>query len=302
MTQLTLQPQESSPLNVMVIDGDAIPFMIGWHHREHQDKSIVYEALDLWFRDLMLLTNSPHYCGVLAPEHGSCFRYKTYRFKPYKGNRKSADDGSDDWIKFWEPVIREYLVEKYKFSYAPKGLETDDVLSYLGWMYHEGPKNLGSFVIASPDKDLKQVPGIHLDYRKVGDEACTLVEVDFKTATYNLCMQLLCGDTTDNIAGIPGMGPVKAAKLLTEAAVDAMFPETMWMNAVKVKYNDYFGDFYGPIIYNETLSAVMLINSTHICWGDNQFYDVDALDVKNFLFHRYEVKNAIKSPFHQATQ
>ena len=40
--QLTPQRDYS---DLLIIDGDAIPFMIGWHHREHDDAEIVRRAL-----------------------------------------------------------------------------------------------------------------------------------------------------------------------------------------------------------------------------------------------------------------
>lgn len=81
------------------------------------------------------------------------------------------------------------------------GLEADDVMGILG------SRNPDTTIICSADKDMKTIP-------------CTL-DRDGKTtriseaeADYWHMMQTLTGDTTDCYAGCPGMGPVKAAKLL----------------------------------------------------------------------------------------
>ena len=66
-------------------------------------------------------------------------------------------------------------------------------------------------VIVSLDKDLKQVPGLHYNF----------VKKEFDTVTpqqglINFYTQFLVGDTSDNIRGCTGIGPVKARKAFEE--------------------------------------------------------------------------------------
>ena len=79
-------------------------------------------------------------------------------------------------------------------------------------------------------------------------------------AKYNWCMQMLMGDSADNIAGIPGMGEKKAAELLK--SVD----EIMWGTTVKRAYEKHFGPYYGPIIYAETEATVTMMTPEHPLW------------------------------------
>jgi 5'-3' exonuclease len=74
------------------------------------------------------------------------------------------------------------------------------------WQTKYGPEDS---IIISIDKDLDQIPG--LKYNWVKDVGYNITP---EQGYYNLCMQIMSGDSTDNIPGLPGIGPGKAAKAL----------------------------------------------------------------------------------------
>lgn len=115
----------------------------------------------------------------------------------YKGNRPKIDKPKHYWD------MRAYLKEKWGAQEAPLGLETDDIVAIR---LTEDPEA----ILAGIDKDLQQVPGVH--YNWVKDE---IIEVDPHTGLYNLYTQALVGDTSDNIPGVPGVGPVAARTVLS---------------------------------------------------------------------------------------
>lgn len=80
------------------------------------------------------------------------------------------------------------------------GYEADDA---LGMNQTEGA------VICSIDKDLLQIPGQH--YNFVKGLWTEITELD---GWFNFYVQLLVGDTSDNIPGCPGIGKVKAPRIL----------------------------------------------------------------------------------------
>jgi hypothetical protein len=249
---------------ILLIDGDAIPFMIGWHHREHQDIPTVHQAIDQWFKDFFTITQANKYIGVIAHDNARCFRYDLYRYKPYKGNRAGE---KEEWITFWEPVIRQHLQDKYGFVQAPEHLETDDVVAAL---------NKEERIICSPDKDMRQMTGFHMDYRKVGQEQANpfdspVVFVDHEQATYNLWKQVLTGDTTDNINGVTGMGDVKAEKLLKESQ------PFMYKTDVAAAFQKQYGPFYGPVIFEETLHTIKLMTPSHPLW-ETYGFDIEKYE------------------------
>lgn len=82
------------------------------------------------------------------------------------------------------------------------GGEADDV---LGISLTLDP----SAILATIDKDLNQIPGRHYDWDKQ-----IRYKVGEADAHFFFMRQLLMGDSTDNVPGIPGMGEKKATNLL----------------------------------------------------------------------------------------
>lgn len=125
------------------------------------------------------------------------FRYDVAKTRPYKGNRDKARRPT------YEDEIRQYIKENWD-TYTGDYEEADDLLGIAQTKY--GPE--GS-VIISIDKDLDQIPG--LKYNFMHDVRYNITE---EQAIYNFHIQLMTGDSTDNIPGLPGVGPAKAAKAL----------------------------------------------------------------------------------------
>lgn len=103
--------------------------------------------------------------------------------------------------------LKEWVKANTK-CYVRPGLEGDDVIGILA----THPKLLpGTKVIVSIDKDLKTIPGTIYNPGKD-----TLTRVSREEADYWHLFQTLTGDPTDNYKGCPGIGPVKAEKILYE--------------------------------------------------------------------------------------
>lgn len=86
-------------------------------------------------------------------------------------------------------------------------------------------------VIVAIDKDFLQIAGSHFNYKHA---ELGVLTVDADEAEFNFYAQMLCGDRSDNVAGVPGVGPVKAREILTHAA------ETR-RAAVQAAYRDCYG-------------------------------------------------------------
>ena len=86
------------------------------------------------------------------------------------------------------------------------------------------------------DKDLLQIPGLHI-YR---GKYLTIDELESVRFLYK---QILTGDSTDNIQGVPGIGPVNADKLLNNQSIINLFD--IVLNEYKRYYSDtYLIEFY----------------------------------------------------------
>lgn len=128
---------------------------------------------------------------------GETFRHRLAKTRPYKGTRKVEHRPT------YEKEIRKYIIENYSTVIADDE-EADDLMA-IG-QTRDGPENS---VIITMDKDLDQVPGLKYNWGKD-----VRYNITPEQALYNFHMQLMTGDSTDNIPGLPGIGPGKAAKAL----------------------------------------------------------------------------------------
>jgi len=100
---------------------------------------------------------------------------------------------------------KDYVREKYD-AFESDWLEADDLLGVKNTMFPD------HCCIVSVDKDLLTVPGYHWDFEKK-----EVFYVDEGLADYHFYMQTLTGDATDGYKGCPGVGPVKAKRILDKA-------------------------------------------------------------------------------------
>jgi DNA polymerase-1 len=140
------------------------------------------------------------------------FRYDIY--PQYKSNRKKTRKPLG-FLDFKSDVMEEY---NSKVIYKPN-LEADDCVGILGTQMKNG-------IIFSSDKDLLQIPGEHFIDGK-------LVEItEYEGDRFHM-MQTLMGDTVDGYPGCPGIGKVKAEKILSESGPDS---DKSWWEAVVDAY------------------------------------------------------------------
>ena len=91
------------------------------------------------------------------------------------------------------------------------GIEADDLVGILATEKNTKHQR----VIHSIDKDLKNIPGIHLEIYEENDLLCSrFVLISEQEGYRNFLEQVLVGDSSDGYKGCPGYGPVKAKKLL----------------------------------------------------------------------------------------
>jgi DNA polymerase-1 len=125
-----------------------------------------------------------------------------------------------------KPILLGTLKAHIAYAWNAKtkpNLEADDV---LGIMLTNPKLCPGEKIVVTLDKDLRTVPGLHWNPDKE-DRAGPVHE---SAADYNHLLQTLVGDKTDGYAGLPGVGPVKAAKILEYT--DAFDPALAWAAVV----------------------------------------------------------------------
>lgn len=135
------------------------------------------------------------------------------------------------------PIIRKRAVEE-GYAIESHGKEADDLIRIWAMEARERGQD---YVVCSIDKDLKCIPGKYWDLKKN-----LLIHISEFDAMHLYYAQLLKGDATDNIPGIPGVGPVKADRILAECLTEDDFQE-----AVVAAYIDFYGDdWYSYLLSN----------------------------------------------------
>ena len=187
------------------------------------------------------------------------FRHKLAKTRPYKGNRK------DGRRPTYEEEIKAYMKENYD-CYTAEDEEADDLLAI--WQTDLGPYDS---IIISLDKDLDQVPG--LKYNWVHD---VHYDIDEAKAVYNFHLQLLTGDSTDNIVGLPGIGKGKAQKALhgldTAEEQFAEVCQQYQIHSGKEDWEEYLVE-QARLVYirrkPHEMWELTLPNVAHADWGDD---------------------------------
>jgi hypothetical protein len=241
---------------IALIDGDSLIY----YEMGKPTLEEALESLDGRLHQMFEQTEATHYAGFLTS--GKCFRYAAAKTKPYKGNRKHRDKP----IIF--PAIKEYLRQHWGFTSVSE-LEADDLVS----IYH----NNENTVICSPDKDvLYQNEGKHYNYGKAEHIECTSGH-----AKTFLWKQMLMGDSTDGIQGVPKVGE-KTSEKWVNATRPLDLPEF-----VLEKYIEKFGIHSGISNFAETFKLIYILKSRNEVRKE---LDIELPTLK-YLINEVESKN-----------
>ena len=156
--------------------------------------------------------------GIVPTHFAVIFDYssKTFRndiFPEYKANRDAPPEDLRPQFGLIRKATRAFNVPCLELE----GYEADDLIATYAKQAREAD---GDVTIISSDKDLMQLIGPNvIMYDTMKDRRVGEAEVfeKFGVAPEKMIdLQSLAGDTTDNIPGVPGIGPKTAAQLLDE--------------------------------------------------------------------------------------
>ena len=178
-----------------LLDGDIILYRNAWASNNDPLGIAIArtdEMIDLILHD----TQAKTFDIYLSDDYTNNFRYQ---IDPnYKANRK------DVARPVWYKEIKDHLFDKWNAQLS-LGMEADDSLGIQQTAHTHDEDS----VICSIDKDLMQIWGAHYNFVKKEWK-----QVGYVEGTRQLYLQLLIGDTSDNVKGVDRIGPVKAGKLL----------------------------------------------------------------------------------------
>lgn len=193
---------------------------------------------------------------LMAVKHEDNFRDHIY--PEYKLQRRLSPNGSNTFV----PILRKLAVAE-DYAIEAIGREADDMLRI--WAEQARLFEI-PYVIVSIDKDLKCIPGKHYNIKK--NELTTVTEL---FATRFFYQQLMSGDPTDNVPGIPGIGHVKAEKYLYNLS-----EEDEMQSVVVEQYMNAFGSGW----YDQLLSnGKMLYIQKH----EHDYFKVSDWPIVKFL-------------------
>jgi hypothetical protein len=161
------------------------------------------------------------------------FRYTVATIKPYKGTRTSEKH------KFYYEILEHMTL--FRDCIRCNSLEADDMVS----IFHDDRT-----IVCTNDKDAKQNAGDIYNFTK---KEITTISKD--EAWENLWLQVLTGDSVDNIGGLEGIGPAKAKQILQDVPTED-YPQTILQ-----EYISKHGLIHGSDAFNENYQLIRMKTS-----------------------------------------
>ncbi len=181
--------------------------------REGLFTNAIYGFLNILER--MEKEEQPEAVCVAFDLHGPTFRHKQY--EGYKATRH----GMPEELAQQMPIMKQVLSAMNIPIYECQGWEADDVIGTIGRICGN---NDWDCVVVTGDRDSLQLIDNHTSVKlvisKQGQTTATLYDVaKFKeeygfTPEKMVDLKALMGDSSDNIPGVPGVGPKTASELL----------------------------------------------------------------------------------------
>lgn len=204
----------------------------------------------------VLQKQKPSYIGVAFDTAASTFRDEI--FQEYKATRQEMPED----IRYGVPKVKEIL-EGFNIPILEMdGYEADDI---IGTLAKQAEKRGFEVFMMTPDKDFGQIVTDRIKLYKpayMGNavdimgpkEVCA--KWDIQNVSQVIDMLGLQGDSSDNIPGIPGVGPKTAAELLKQyGTVENVIANA---GALKGKLKERVEQFGEQAILSKTLATIKL--------------------------------------------
>jgi DNA polymerase I len=222
---------------------------------------------------------------------GETFRHEM--FEMYKMHRKKMPDGLSGQL----PLIKE-VMDAFNVSCIEKeGLEADDILASI---VRDAAREYSETIIVTGDKDMLQMVSERIKVLSSKKSITDTVTYDRESVEKKMGVSpgrvrdllALMGDSSDNIPGVPGVGPRTAVKLIKEfGSLEDIYDNLENIKNEKIK---------NILINNKDLAFVSKELSTLRDDMDvdpeifkTSFKDIDYESVKG-IFERLEFKKLLE--------
>jgi DNA polymerase-1 len=176
----------------------------------------------------------PHLFAVAMDSRGPTFRHALD--ERYKANRPAPPPDLSQQMRRCEEIVRAYNIPIYRTD----GMEADDLIASVAHRAMEAGLRI---IIVSSDKDLMQL--VHdaddrvLLWDSMRDKVFGAKEIKEKWGVSPSRLRdllALVGDSSDNVPGVPGVGPKTAADLLaTHGSLEGVFANLPAITKAKLK-------------------------------------------------------------------
>lgn len=206
---------------LFLIDGHALVFKMFYAFARHPminskgaDMSILYGFTKYLLE--MIAREEPTHIAVAFDPPGGTFRKEIY--PEYKATRAATPQLVIDAL---EPLCELCRAMGMPVLMVP-GYEADDVIGTVAKRF--GSDDMTVYMV-TPDKDYGQLIDSHiLQYkpgkaggeREIYDTAAICAKYGISKPSQVIEMLAICGDTSDNVPGVKGVGEVGAAKLIAK--------------------------------------------------------------------------------------
>jgi len=208
-----IEKQKDRP-RFVIVDGSNYLFRAFYAIRElSNSKGFPTNAIYGFTNMLMKLLREqqPDYIAIAFDVKGPTFRHEAY--EAYKATRRATPDALLPQIPLVKEVVRSFFIPILE----RQGLEADDIIGTVALLaVGQGME----VIIASGDKDMMQLVSpdiVMFDAMKDKTYDVAAVRERFGVEPKQVADILgLMGDTSDNIPGVPGIGPKGAGRLIEQ--------------------------------------------------------------------------------------
>ena len=244
---------------LFLIDGHALIFRMYYAFLRHPminskgaDMSILFGFTKYVLE--LIEKEKPSHLAIAFDPPGGTFRHEIY--PEYKGTR---DETPQLVIDSLEPLCELCRAMKFPVLMKP-GFEADDV---IGSMAKKAEKDGYTIYMVTPDKDYGQLisPSIFQYKPGKGGGENEIIDVSKVCEKYNInrpeqVVEILtiCGDSSDNIPGVKGVGEVGAGKLISKyGTVENIYAH---LDELTPKQREAFENAKGHIEMSHTLVTI----------------------------------------------
>jgi 5'-3' exonuclease len=200
---------------------------------EEEDALYLRQSWDNFVSDVQDLLDKLYCTEYLMAVKGEN-NYRDQLYPLYKANRHTDPKYHNKFV----PFIRQLAVFE-GLAVPSHGREADDLVR----IWAEEARSAGKeFIVCSIDKDLRCIPGEHFitHYDPAKQLQVTVTPEEARRFYYQ---QLIQGDPVDNIPGIPGVGKVKAAKMVADCDDETELQEIVVSQYI-MAYGDEWYDYF----------------------------------------------------------